>query len=204
MNIMKKYVAVLITVCLSGCSNVDSFNKDIGNMLSINDRTTASTVGGGLVGTATGCAVGVLSGNIARGCLAGAAIGAAGGYAISVSQQLDEAKKLQTEIEQEKTKGMSATIKSSQIETTKDKKLDEMVINIPTDKVYDDSVKRILLKVAKISSASKKNVSINLYGTKKETEYMKNVLSKNISDKVNIYQSVSKDIQIKITPIPDL
>lgn len=206
-----KVLAVCLTLFLTGCSSIDSFNNSIGSALHIDDRTTASTVGGGIAGTAAGCVVGALSGSIARGCLAGAAIGAAGGYAISVSEQLEEAKKLQQEINQQNIKGMTSTVKSSPVTNkedsttvSQDRKLDEMVINIPKDKVYDESVSRVLVKAAKISSASKKDVTITVYGPEKESTYMMNILRQNSGNQVKINKVVSTKTLIKITPIPEV
>ncbi|MDI6976671.1 hypothetical protein [Serratia sp. Se-RSBMAAmG] len=206
---MKKIIGLSLILTLTGCANIDSFNQRVGNTLNVNDRTTASTIGAGIMGTAAGCAIGALSGSIAKGCLAGAAAGVVGGYALSVSQQLEEAKQLKAEIDQQRLSGMDATIKSSPVKSqgvgsSSDRKLDEMVINIPKEKVYDESVERVLVKAAKISSASKKDVHITVFGPAKEASHMTSILRNNSASQVAIDQRVSPKTYIKITPIPEV
>lgn len=206
---MKKVIGLSLVLALTGCASIDGFNKRVGNTLNINDRTTASTIGAGIMGTAAGCAIGALSGSIAKGCLAGAAAGAIGGYALSTTQQLEEAKQLKSEIDQQHVAGMNATIKSSpvkseEVQSSTDRKLDEMVINIPKEKVYDASVERVLVKVAKISSASKKDVHITVFGPAKEASHMTSILRNNSANQVSIDQRISDKTFIKITPIPEV
>ncbi|CAJ3071624.1 hypothetical protein [Burkholderia pseudomallei] len=221
-------LAVLLIVAslagLPGCETLTNASSGLGHAVGIKDDTTASTVGGGVLGFLGGCGAGAVAGllsggggNAIKGCLAGGVIGGVGGALAARHEQLKEAKAL---ADATKSSGMKVTVSSATVASSgaasgasgtasTDERLKTLRVAVPDTSIaaHDPGVVSAAEKVGKIAALSPNGATISVSGPAANRDWLVAQIKQGIpadsASKVQFVASAASHSEIVVTPAVD-
>ncbi|MCY0389907.1 hypothetical protein OVY01_22470 [Robbsia sp. Bb-Pol-6] len=211
-------VAILAT---TGCASIANDTQSIGNAVGVKDRTTASAIGGGIVGCIGGAIGGAFKGGLVGvgiGCGIGGAAMATVAAVSSVKVQLDEQRKAQAALQAELSKtnaGLQVVLQTKTITDTgpTSKEVDawdKTTVPLPENlvRVHSPEIAAVISKAGVLAAQSKgpTPVQIDVYSQEREHAWITSLLDTAIPNGSQVryrwHQSVKPSLVLSPIPTP--